>query len=103
MVRPVMPFITQIREAIIGAEAVTMNDTVQINLALDKSLERLPGAIRYNLGVDLPLTFKHPKDRNLTPSSTPSFPSYPSRSKVRFIYLNLARKGCLTFTMPISF
>mgnify|MGYP006987148843 CR=1 FL=1 len=99
MVHPVMPFIPQINKTIIGAEPVTVNDAVQGYLPTYNGLESLPGAIRNNLRKDLSLPFQDSKDRCFTSSSTTSLAPYSPGSKIRFIHLDLARKGRLTLAL----
>jgi hypothetical protein len=76
-----------------------MNDGVQSHLAMENSLESLPGAIRDNLVYTFPFLFRTPKTGILPPNSPSSVPPNSPRSKVCFIHLNLARKGRLTFTV----
>lgn len=99
MVHPVMSSIPQIHQAIIRMESVTVNDTVQGYLPSYNGLERLPGAIRDDLGVDLSLPLEDAKNRGLTSSSTTSLAPYSPGSKIRFVHLDLARKGRLAFAL----
>jgi hypothetical protein len=99
MVHAVMPSIPQIHKAIIGMEPVTVNDAVQGYLPSYNGLERLPGAIRDDLGIDLSLPFQNSKNRRLPSGSSASLPPYSPGSKIRFVHLNLAREGRLTFAL----
>jgi len=99
MVHTIMSSIPQIHKAIVGMESVTVDDAVQGYLPSYNGLKGLPGAIRDDLGVDLSLPLKDSKNRGLTSSSTTSLAPYPPGSKIRFVHLDLARKGRLAFAL----
>lgn len=96
MVYAIMPSIPQIHKAIIGMEPVTVNDAVQGYLPLYNGLKSLPGAIRDDLGVDLPLPFEDSKNWRFTSGSTASLAPYSPGSKIRFVDFDLSREGRLS-------
>ena len=100
MIDPEVLPVADIDEAVVAAPAVGIDDAFRSHLSSYNRLQRGFGAIRDNLGVDLPIAFEDTEDDSFSICATPSLALDSPCSKERFINFDLAGEGRYSFTEP---
>jgi len=86
-----------INQAVVASPAIRVNDSRRFYMTSDNVLQRSFRAIWHNLGINFTLPFQQSKYNRFTISTTPTFTSNATRSKIRFINFNSVFKGCSNF------
>src|SRR5262245_45657387 len=97
---PMMLTVAYIDQAIIAAPAIRMNDAPALDPSAQNGLQRRLARIRYDLRVDLPVTFKDPEHDGFGAGSPAAFAFDAARTKVRLIDLHRSTPGRRLLTDP---
>jgi len=93
MMDTIMLFVSQINQSAISTPGVRMDHAVGIDSAANDGLERLPGTIGHDLGVDMTSSLENAKHRGFPIGATSSFPFHTPCAKIRFVNFNLTSEG----------
>lgn len=74
MMDTIMLFVSQINQSAISTPGVRMDHAVRIDSAANDGLERLPGTIGHDLGVDITSSPENAKHRGFPQAPRPRFP-----------------------------
>lgn len=84
--------VADINEAVLVASAVRMDDCFGCNATTNNGLQRSLFAVRHNLSIDLAISLEPPEEDGLSRDSAPALTAHTTRSEVRFIDFDLARR-----------
>lgn len=87
-----------IDQAVIASPAVRVNYRAGLHVPADNALQRSPGAVGHDLGIDLAVPLQQPEHNRLAVGAATTLATDPMRTEVRFIdfYRTLQRR--LQFT-----
>lgn len=93
----VMSLVSQVHKPIIASILIRKDFTFLINFSLNDRVDHLARAIGDYLCINSATTFKNTEHDGFSASSTPDNTSHTSRPEIRFIHLDLAKKGRFLF------
>ena len=100
MVNPIMLFITEIYQAVVGSKAISVHGRAFIDFLLDYRQNNLRRTVLDYLSVHLTFAFNQTKYNGFTARSSSPDSSNSTSSKVRFIQFDFShRERTLLFTM----
>jgi len=85
MVHPEVLVKSDVHKSIVATPPIRMDDRAGLHMAADNALQRGFGAVRHNLGIDLPMSLQQPEYDRLAISTTAALAPYTVRTEVRFI------------------
>lgn len=86
---PEVPIEAEIDEAVVASPPVGVKDGFRSDSSANDSLESGFGGVRHDLGIDLIAAFEQTEDDRLATGSAASLATRTTRTKVRFVGLNL--------------